>query len=85
MSNHVRVLILFINTGQSINSKVGNRKRFMAYEIIKRLKTQAETKLLTNLEVAVSDKDKLRSKRHEVWENSFDWKECNSNLFINRS
>ena len=82
MPNHMHVLISFKNTGQSINTIIGNGKRFMAYEIVKRLKTQGEIMLLTNLEVAVSNKDKLRSKRHEVWENSFDWKECNSNLFI---
>ena len=82
MPNHVHVLISFKNTDQSINTIVGNGKRFMAYEIVKRLKVNGEVKLLTNLELAVSDKDKLRKKRHEVWKNSFDWKECNSNEFI---
>jgi REP element-mobilizing transposase RayT len=37
MPNHVHALIGFRNTGQSINT-VGNGKRFIAYEIINRLK-----------------------------------------------
>lgn len=27
-------------------------------------------------------KDKERNKKHEVWEDSFDWKECRTNDFI---
>ena len=33
MPNHVHALISFKNTGQSINTIIGNGKRFMAYEI----------------------------------------------------
>ncbi|WP_276501346.1 hypothetical protein [Terrimonas pollutisoli] len=35
-----------------------------------------------NLNLAVEAKDKERNKKHEVWEDSFDWKECRSNSFI---
>ena len=38
MPNHLHALIAFRNTGQSINTIIGNGKRFIAYEIIKRLK-----------------------------------------------
>ena len=54
----------------------------MAYEIVKRLKVKGEIKLLNYLEFAVTAKDKLKNKKHEVWKKSFDWKECNSNEFI---
>jgi len=37
MPNHVHALISFINTKQSINTIVGNGKRFMAYKMIERL------------------------------------------------
>ena len=37
MPNHVHALISFINTTQSINTVIGNGKRFMAYEIINQL------------------------------------------------
>ena len=67
MPNHVHALISFKNTGQSINTIVGNGKRFMAYEIIKGLEAQGETKVLTNLQLSVTAKDRLRNKKHEVW------------------
>src|SRR3990170_6009330 len=57
MSNHLHVLIAFRNTGQSINTIVGNGKRFMAYEIIKRLEENGETKLLHHLNLSVEAKD----------------------------
>ena len=42
MSNHVHVIISFIETEQSINNIIGNGKRFMAYDIIKKLKKNNE-------------------------------------------
>lgn len=35
MPNHIHALISFAETGQRINTIIGNGKRFMAYEIIK--------------------------------------------------
>ena len=82
MPNHLHVLIAFRNTGQSINTIVGNGKRFMAYEIIKRLEKQGETKLMHQLNLSVEAKDRERNKKHEVWEDSFDWKECRTHKFM---
>jgi hypothetical protein len=62
MPNHLHALIAFRNTGQSINTIVGNGKRFMAYEIIKRLEKQGETKLLHQLTLSVEAKDRERIK-----------------------
>ncbi len=82
MPNHVHALIGFRNTGQSINTIVGNGKRFIAYEIINRLKQQKEDKLLHQLHLSVEAKDLERNKKHEVWEDSFDWKECRTNKYM---
>ena len=82
MPNHVHALISFIDTKQSINTIIGNGKRFMAYEIIERLKTNNETLLLEQLASNVEAARKQNKKRHEVWELSFDWKDCRSNQFI---
>jgi REP element-mobilizing transposase RayT len=49
MPNHVHALISFIDAKQSINTIIGNGKRFMAYEIIKRLQDQNETEILSTL------------------------------------
>ena len=84
MPNHVHVIISFIETGQSINTIIGNGKRFMAYEIIKRLAQNGETALLLKLSSQVEAKRKANKKLHEVWELSFDWKECGSPAFVNQ-
>ena len=82
MPNHIHVLISFINAQQSINTIIGNGKRFMAYEIIKRLEANNETKLLQQLSADVEPIRKANEKLHEVWETSFDWKDCRSNKFV---
>ena len=76
MPNHVHALISFIETQQSINTIIGNGKRFMAYEIINRLTIAIEMHLLNQLSAAVERKRRENNKKHEVWELSFDWKEC---------
>jgi REP element-mobilizing transposase RayT len=82
MPNHVHALIGFRNTGQSINTIVGNGKRFIAYEIINRLTQQGDTKLLHQLTLAVEAKDRERNKKHEIWQDSFDWKECRTHKYM---
>ena len=62
MPNHLHALIGFRNTGQPINTIVGNGKRFIAYEIIKRLKAQGEDELLHQLYLSVGEKDQERNK-----------------------
>ena len=56
MPNHVHALFSFIETDQSINTIIGNGKRFMAYEIIKRLTEAKETELLSQLSSSVEQK-----------------------------
>ena len=84
MPNHIHGLIGFSNSSTAINTIVGNGKRFMAYEIIKRLTEKKETKLLEELAIGVSMRDEKRGKLHEVFEDSFDWKECTSDKFIDQ-
>ncbi len=84
MPNHVHALIAFKNTGASINTIIGNTKRFLAYEIVKRLQHNNEIELLNVLAAAVTPVDKRRGQLHEIFEPSFDCKECNSPLFINQ-
>jgi len=83
MPNHAHALIAFRNTqGQSINAIVGNGKRFMVYDLIKRLKEQNNAEILSQLESFVNPDEKIRGKLHEVFEPSFDWKECTNDKFI---
>lgn len=82
MPNHLHAVIGFQNTGKKINTIIGNGKRFMAYEIIARLKQNGEEGILLQLEQGVKPADQRRGKLHEVWEDSFDWKECRSDELI---
>ncbi len=82
MPNHLHALISFSNTGKNINSIVGNGKRFMAYDIVERLKETGNESTLTKLSNSVKPSDKKRGKLHEVFEDSFDIKECFTKKFI---
>ena len=61
MPNHVHMLIAFKNIGKTVNSIVGNMKRFIAYEIVARLKINNEEELLTTLALGVNITDKKRA------------------------
>ncbi len=78
MPNHIHVLIGLRNSGKNLNTIVGNGKRFIAYEIVNKLRAQGKEDLLKQMAEGVNDTDRKRGKLHEVWEASFDWKECNS-------
>lgn len=82
MPNHLHALIGFKNTGKTVNSIVGNGKRFMAYELIKKLTELNNIDVLNELSVLVNQTDRARRKLHEVFEPSFDWKECLDSKFI---
>jgi hypothetical protein len=48
----------------------------MAYKIVERLEQHNKMLLLEQLQQAVESKDRERNKQHEVWSDSFDWKDC---------
>ena len=76
MPSHVHAIIAFSSSTISINNIVGNGKRFMAYELINLLRAKGKHALLAQMTEWVNTTDKLRNKKHEVFEPSFDWKEC---------
>ena len=83
MPNHLHAMIAFSHTqGKSINSIVANGKRFMAYELVEKLKAKGKVKLLEKLSSLVKEKDRAKGQLHQVFEPSFDWKECYSDRFI---
>ena len=67
---------------KSLNTIIGNAKRFIAYEIIKRLEEQKNLALLEELYAGVKEKERKKGQRHKVFEESFDAKECYSNKFV---
>jgi REP element-mobilizing transposase RayT len=82
MPNHVHVLLYFPRVAKSLNTVMGNAKRFMAYEIIKRLEENNEHKLLDLLHGSVKKREARKGQIHKVFEESFDAKECYSGEFI---
>lgn len=54
----------------------------MSYEIVNRLRTLSRDDLLDELQTFVSESDRKKGKKHEVFETSFDWKECYESRFI---
>ncbi len=76
MPNHVHATIAFKKIKKNINKIIGDGKRFIGYEIVKRLKEKNETALLNKLAAAVNNSDKAKGKLFEIWEDSFEWKEC---------
>jgi REP element-mobilizing transposase RayT len=75
MPNHAHAVIAFRNTGKSINSIMGNMKRFMAYEIVERLAKQNRKDILQKLAGGVNAADKKKGQLHQVFEPSFDAKD----------
>ncbi|MFL5789698.1 MAG: hypothetical protein ACJ748_16675, partial [Flavisolibacter sp.] len=82
MPNHVHVLLYFKEMPKSLNIIISNAKRFMAYEIIKRLEQKKENKLLDFLHEGVGKREKKKGQIHKVFEESFDAKVCYSDKLI---
>jgi REP element-mobilizing transposase RayT len=82
MQNHVHFLLYFQKQKQSRNTTIRNGKRFIGYEIIKRLEAQKQLSLLTILRDEVDDAERKRNKQHQVWQGTFGAKECRTEAFI---
>ncbi|MFY0654843.1 MAG: hypothetical protein JXQ96_22615 [Cyclobacteriaceae bacterium] len=77
MPNHFHGLIhVGEKCSKNLNQLVGNGKRFLAYEIISRLKQADELTLLQYLSSSVSQKEKDKKKKHQIFIPSFDGKLC---------
>jgi putative transposase len=82
MPNHVHC-ILFIPTDQyNLNTLVSNGKRFMAYEIIKRLESKGLSKTLLRLKEGLTERDVAKGQKHKVFEESFDAKPIYHRKFL---
>ena len=82
MPNHVHMLIHVNGSEAKVNKILGNGKRFMAYEIVKRLKAINRIDLLKILSDNVSPEELARRKKHRVFEPSSDIKICYSRKFM---
>ena len=82
MPNHLHLLVYTANGEEIINRIIGETKRFMAYEIVKRLKELKRTELITLLRDTVTPHEKAKGKNHNVFRPSADIKEIVTEKFI---
>lgn len=72
MPSHVHTIIAFSNTGKSINTIVSNGKRFIVYDLVKRLQQQNSHLILSELSSSLNNTERKEGKLHNVFETSFD-------------
>ena len=82
MPNHIHCILYFPNTGFDLDKIIGNGKRFMAYEIISRLKKNNQSEVLKTLSSAITEREKKKGQLHRVFENSFGAKAIYSEKFL---
>jgi REP element-mobilizing transposase RayT len=82
MPNHVHLLLYYRAGGPSLNTVIGNGKRFIGYEIIRRLKAKKSATVLSLLREGVSKVEKSRAKLHQLWQGTFEVKPCRTEKFI---
>lgn len=76
MPNHFHAMLFPTHTGTSLNMMVGEGKRFMAYDIVNGLKRLRKASTLKILEKGVDPNEKLKGKKHQVFQLSFDARTC---------
>ena len=82
MPNHVHAIIKTSDESKSINMLVGNGKRFIAYDIVNKLKASGNKELLNTLSNAVQYNEKQKGKKHHIFRLSFDCKVLESKKII---
>ena len=82
MPNHIHAIIAFKEHIQSVNTRIGTGKRFMAYGLVNLLKERQQLNILHTLSATVNKTDQGRGKLHHVFKASFDCKECRTEKFL---
>ena len=82
MPNHLHALLFPMHAGVSLNKIIGDGKRFMAYDIVRRIKSLNKSSLLTILKEGVPRHEKRKGKLHQVFEPSFDARKCFSEKML---
>ncbi len=82
MPNHLHCILYFDNENFDLNKIISNAKRFMAYEIIKKLKASNEINILQTLSEGVTERERKKGQLHKVFQESFDAKAIFSEKFL---
>lgn len=81
MPNHLHFLI-YLPEGGDLNMRIGEMKRFLSYEIVKRLKAIGDSRMLTYLSSIVNVSERRTGKKHRIFISSFDAKICYDRDFV---
>jgi REP element-mobilizing transposase RayT len=81
MPNHLHLLLYLGDDTINLNALISNAKRFMAYDIVERLK-KTNSNMLYTLSMACSEKELKKGQKHKVFEPSFDAKVIYSRDFL---
>jgi hypothetical protein len=82
MPNHLHCMLFFPAKGYSLNKIIGNAKRFMAYEMINRLKNDNQVHILELLSKGVTLNEQKKNQLHKLFEDSFDAKSIDTPKFL---
>ncbi|MGD1961539.1 MAG: transposase [Fulvivirga sp.] len=74
MPNHMHLTIYVKNEVKDLNQVMAESKRFLAYEVVKRLKHRNAEGTLAVLRTGVQNNEKAKGKKHQVFRLSFDAK-----------
>ena len=81
MPNHVHTIIHFTAPGYNLNKIISNAKLFMAYEIVNRLESSTNQKILQDLRSNLTQREINKGQKHKVFKDSFDAKPIYSDKF----
>ena len=81
MPNHLHCILYFANEGFDLNKIISNAKRFMAYDIVKRLQAGRQD-VLDKLSAGLTAREIKKGHKHRVFEESFDAKAIYSEKFL---
>jgi hypothetical protein len=82
MPNHFHVILYFHTEKFDLGKVVSNGKRFIAYEIIKRLEQMNRLDLLAQLQETITARERAKGQKNRVFEESFDAKPIFSDAFL---
>ena len=82
MPNHIHMLLQYTGKEKNMNMLIGNGKRFMAYDMLKKLQESNYHSIIYQLKNAVKLKDAEKGQKHCFWKDSFEVKECRTEKFL---
>jgi REP element-mobilizing transposase RayT len=84
MPNHLHCILHAQEKNFDLNKIIGNGKRFMAYELVKRLEEAGRADVLIRLMQGLTEREIKKGQKHRVFEESFDAKPIYSNHFFHQ-